>query len=121
MMRILYEKSPLRVQVTGHAGYAGFGKDIVCAAGSVLACTLAANVGRMVREGAAEQPVTRLVPGQAEIGCRPKETQKENVERVFDAVCAGFSLLAAQYPEYVEFRMEGNDHERELDAADICR
>ena len=79
------------VTLKGHAGSAEYGKDLICAAVSALALTLAANV-----EGKENAEVS-LQPGNSRISCHP------DAAAIFDCVCKGFRLLAERFPEYVCF------------------
>lgn len=79
------------VTLKGHAGSAEYGKDLVCAAVSALALTLAANV-----EGKENAEVS-LQPGNSRISCTP------DAAGVFDCICKGFQLLAERFPEHVCF------------------
>lgn len=90
--------------VRGHAGSGKKGEDLVCAAVSALVLTLAANTDRMVRAGWVTDPVISLGEGSARIRCTPTRAYWAAAELVFGSVCAGFSVLAAKYPNHV--RME---------------
>ena len=79
------------VTLKGHAGSAEYGKDLVCAAVSALALTLAANVENL--EGAE----ILLEPGNSRISCSP------DAAGMFDCICKGFQLLAEKFPEHVSF------------------
>jgi uncharacterized protein YsxB (DUF464 family) len=89
--------SPVCVTLEGHALSDVYGKDLICAAVSALALTLAANV-----EGKEHAEVS-LQPGNSRISCHPEAAG------VFDCVCKGFRLLADQFPEcvcYLEVRID---------------
>lgn len=90
MIRIT-RHSPVCVTLEGHACSDVYGKDLVCAAVSALALTLAANV-----EGKENAEVS-LKPGNSRIQCTP------DAAGVFDCICKGFQLLAEKFPEYVCF------------------
>ena len=79
------------VTLKGHAGSAEYGKDLICAAVSALALTLAANV-----EGKEHAEVS-LQPGSSRISCHPEAAG------IFDCICKGFQLLAERFPEHVCF------------------
>lgn len=83
--------SPVCVTLEGHANSDVYGKDLICAAVSALALTLAANV-----EGKEHAEVS-LKPGNSRISCTPEETG------TFDCICEGFQLLAEKFPEHVCF------------------
>ena len=105
MIQATYYRSYNRLTVTGHARSAEPGKDLVCAAASILAYTLAANVANMADNGQVRQPVIKTDKGDAEISCNPRHNIKASVTLIFDTVCAGFELLAHDYPEYIKYEI----------------
>lgn len=104
MITVVYHRSYNRVTVSGHAHSDEKGRDLVCAAVSALAYTLAANVDSLVSQGNAREPVIELREGWAQIQCNPKHNMKAVATLVFDTVCTGFEVLAMRYPEYVCFQ-----------------
>ena len=101
MIHVTYDKHHNRVTVHGHAGSAPIGHDLVCAAVSALALTLAGNVSYMQAQDAVHEVVTILEEGNAEIKCTPYRQHKDSVERIYNAICVGFELLATKYPENI--------------------
>lgn len=92
----------LRLIVAGHAGFGEKGKDIVCAAESILVQSLACALTRLGPEQL--QDVT--VEGVAGSGCVgitaiPTPQGYERVQGMFESACVGFCLLAEHYPEHV--------------------
>lgn len=105
MIQAIYYRKFHRLTVTGHAGAAEPGHDLVCASASMLAYTLAANVANMADNGQVRQPIIKNEVGDTEISCVPRHNLKASVTLVFDAVCVGFELLAHDYPEFVEYEI----------------
>ena len=105
MIRVVYYRKYNRLTMTGHAGAADPGHDLVCASASMLAYTLAINVANMADHGQCRQPITKLNDGDAEISCNPKCNLKNTVTLVFDTICAGFELLAHEYPENISYEI----------------
>ena len=105
MIQVVYYRDLNRVTVTGHAGSAEKGHDLVCASASMLAYTLAANVASMADAGQVREPIMDLKEGDTVISCAPKSNLKASVTLVFDSVCVGFDLLAYQHPEYISYEM----------------
>ena len=103
MIEIIYHRKNHRVQLRGHAGAAKPGQDIVCAAASMLAHTLAANAERLVSNGDALTAAIDLRSGRGEVACKAR--RKREVTAAFDTVCAGFGLLAQMEPEYVSYEI----------------
>lgn len=107
MIEAVWWKEYDRVTVTGHARSAEPGKDLVCAGASTLAVTLGENVRFLRDRGYVQECSVRLEPGDAEIRCRPQGKYRGVVKLVFRSVCAGFEILARQYPEYILYTVRG--------------
>lgn len=105
MIQATYYRKYNRLTVTGHAGSAENGHDLVCASASMLAYTMAANVANMADNGQVRQPIIKTCEGDTEISCNPRHNFKATVTLVFDAVCVGFELLARDYPEYIQYEI----------------
>lgn len=105
MIQVIYYRKYNRLAMTGHAGAADYGHDLVCASASMLAYTLAVNVANMADHGQVRQPITKLSDGEAEISCNPKSNLKNTVTLVFDTICAGFELLANEHPENITYEI----------------
>ena len=105
MIQAIYYRSYNRLTVTGHANSAEPGHDLVCASASMLAYTLAVNVANMADAGQVRQPIIRNNEGDTEISCNPRHNLKNTVTLVFDSICAGFDLLAHDYPEYISYEI----------------
>lgn len=107
MIKFYVNQKGQKMTLTGHAGAAPRGKDLVCAAASMLACTLAQTVLQLHREGTlGTMPKVLLTPGCAHIevmeGCKAAET-------AFFTIRTGCSLLAGRYPKYVRLETEGEE------------
>ena len=102
------EDKTLLFKVDGHAGQDDNGHDIVCSAASILAYTLAQTM-RYIEEqkGFELKPVIQLSEGQATILVRPKEEYEGETLQSFFTIEVGFSLLAQNYPQYVELKPFG--------------
>ena len=105
MINATYYRKYHRLTVEGHAHSGEPGHDLVCAAASALAYTLAANVANMTDNGQVRAPVIDMQTGKAEISCNPMSRYKATVAMVFDSVCVGFDMLAANYPEYIKYQI----------------
>ena len=89
----------LRLQLCGHAGAGKWGKDIVCAAASILTYTAAASAGQLYREGKLKKaPYIRLLPGDALV---EMEAGSE-AESLMNVIRNGYTLLTLRYPENVK-------------------
>ena len=89
--------------VSGHAGAAKKGEDIVCSASSILAYTVAQTLQFMYEEGGLqEKPNLKMDEGDFVITVKTKpETYAEALHTFFVAQ-VGFHLLSQSYPQYVE-------------------
>lgn len=107
MTKVVYHRDLNRVSVEGHAGSGERGHDLACASVSTLVYTLASFVENMKNAGQTKYPVIDLKEGDALISCNAPRRYKETVTLVFDALCAGFALIARDYPENVSFEIRG--------------
>ena len=92
-----------RVTIEGHAYSGEPGHDLVCAAASILAYTLADNVQAAESNGWLREMTVELAEGAAETSCVPGDEYKGVVGLMFLSICAGFRLLAATHPENVKY------------------
>lgn len=105
MIQVIYHRGQHKVTVKGHAQSGEAGHDLVCAAASALAYTLAANVANMADKELVQEPVMSLKPGDTEVSCQPDSDYTSTVAMVFDAVCVGFELLYDNYPAYISYEI----------------
>ena len=100
------EDKSLLFKIDGHAGQDNSGHDIVCSAASILAYTLAQTMRYIDEQNGFEvTPVIKLNEGNAVVFVRPKEDYEGEVMQTFFTVEVGYSLLAQNYPQYVELTM----------------
>ena len=105
MIHAIYYRKYNRLTVTGHAGSAEPGRDLVCAAASTLAYTLAANVFNMAEAKQVREPIIKMDAGDTEISCNANHKFRATVTLVFDSVCLGFAMLAHDHPEYISYEI----------------
>ena len=80
------------------------GHDIVCAGASILACTVAQEAKNMEKRGQlTKPPYIKLQEGDTHIMVRPMDADYEEALHTFYIAQVGYSLLAHNYPQYVEF------------------
>ena len=88
------------IRVSGHAGYAPAGEDIVCAAASVLITTCANALESVagIRPDVSQKPVMIQValPG----GLSPASEHDARI--ILRTAEQGFLDIAAQYPSYLQ-------------------
>lgn len=81
------------ITVTGHAGYAPAGQDIVCAGVSTLTQTLIKSIGDLTEDKIAYS----ISPGRVGINYRnPSEKLKTLVDSFFIGIC----MIVNEYPDY---------------------
>jgi uncharacterized protein YsxB (DUF464 family) len=91
----------------GHAHSAEKGHDLVCASATILAYTLAQFVKNMKDAGQVYYPTIELTDGHTTISCSPPKRIQSSVKLAFDTVCAGFELLARDYPDNISYEIRG--------------
>lgn len=98
MIRIFYDRAGLRIRIEGHAGAGEYGRDLVCAAGSILMLTLEKQLLEM--EGENRLSILKK-PGLADISCCPDRGRTLRCRDVFETVFLGYQILENLYPEFV--------------------
>ncbi len=92
MIRAVRE-ADLRLSVTGHANSAPYGRDLICAAVSILLYTLA---DRVTNQGS-----VKIKEGDSIIQGDASGKDGKELKISFDTICAGLEMLAAKYPDFV--------------------
>ena len=95
-------------KIDGHAGQNEKGQDIVCSAATILAYTLSQTMRYIEAQNGFEiKPYIELEEGSATVFARPKEEYEGEVAQSFFTIEVGYSLLAQNYPQYVELKQFG--------------
>ena len=103
MITVIYNRSTHKLTADGHACSNEIGRDLICASVTTLVYTLSAFVKNMAE---AKQTIDHHISverGTAEISCVPHNDTDIAVTLVFDAICAGFDILAQKYPDYISY------------------
>ena len=96
------ESGSITMKLSGHAGQAEKGSDIVCAAASILAYTVAQALQFMYEEGGLQKkPHLRLEEGDTVIVAKPKQDTYAEALHTFFVAQVGYHLLSHNYPQYV--------------------
>ena len=96
------ESGSITMKLSGHAGQAKKGEDIVCAAASILAYTVAQALQFMYEQGDLQKkPHIRLEEGDTVIVAKPKAESYAEALHTFFVAQVGYHLLAHNYPQYV--------------------
>ncbi|MBR3844884.1 MAG: ribosomal-processing cysteine protease Prp [Clostridia bacterium] len=97
-------KSPMRLEMKGHAHYGKPGEDVLCSALSILMHTAAKTVVDLEQAGQLlEEPTVTLSPGQGYLELVPKPMFAGKALAEIGTVARGLKLLEAYYPRYVKF------------------
>lgn len=103
MTRAVFERREggYEIAVTGHADYAGDGKDIVCAACSALAWVFV----RLFRSFEERDKCTLLrevvEPGEVRLTVYPAPGARGEIDLLVNVMRDGYRELAEQYPDNV--------------------
>lgn len=108
MIHIMYDEKNLTLEVAGHAGYAEPGKDIVCAAVSILYQTLLKNLLKFKKHGWYQLDYDLDTPGECYIHCTVNGYFSFVVE-MFRFTMVGLKMIAEYYPKYVEIKEQGGE------------
>ena len=84
MTRVCYYRNEYRLRAEGHAGAGEKGRDLICAAESILMMALERHVSQRPEMRA---EILRR-PGAEEIRCRPDRGCEGACRESFDTVCA---------------------------------
>lgn len=108
MIEVIYDRRKHWVTVRGHAHSDEPGKDLVCAAASILAYTLAGNAESLAQDTKGwHTPRITLEEGNASIQARPLTRMKYVTTVIFDSICSGFDILQSKYPQYITYEVQG--------------
>lgn len=103
MTRITYNPQQMMIKAEGHAGYAEYGKDIVCAGVSALMQTLRPAL----LELGIRNTMHMITTGESRIEVKAEpEWQRYPCLVVFETVLAGLKEIARAYPDYVSIKVE---------------
>lgn len=106
MIEIKFKPKELELSISGHAGAAEKGHDIVCSAASILFYTLCQAVTDSA-DMLEEEPVIEIEDGNGLVSCKPKEVFLATIQRTYWTVLTGLELLANEYKDYVSFEVVG--------------
>lgn len=98
MIEVKFTPKEYKLEVSGHAGYAEAGKDIICSAVSILFYTLAQSLTD-ARYALEKDVMVNVSDGI--ISCVPQGKYEATVEAIFWVILNGMKLLADDEPEYV--------------------
>lgn len=107
------ESGSITLKLTGHAGQAEHGQDIICSACSILAYTVAQALQFMYEEGNLQKkPHIKLEEGDTVIVAKPKKEFYTEALHTFFVAQVGYHLLAHNYPQYVSLSSFGESEHK---------
>lgn len=108
MTTVTYDRKYCTLKVSGHAGAAPAGEDVVCAGISSLVRTLI----QAVTDTPEYQAGIYMGDGDVEISCVPEEAYEEKCRYLLDVFYGGLKLMAELGPEYITVKEESKygDH-----------
>lgn len=108
MINVAYrcEDGTLTLRMRGHSGSAPAGEDLVCAACTALAYTLAQAV-LDAEEQMESAPTVDLREGFGKIACQPQNVYLPGMMAIYHAVYRGFELLSTAYPTNIKVYARG--------------
>ena len=106
------ESRSISMKLSGHAGQAKKGEDIVCAAASILAYTVAQALQFMYEQGdLKKRPHIKLEEGDTVIVAKPKAESYAEALHTFFVAQVGYHLLSHNYPQYVTLSSFGDSND----------
>ena len=106
MIEIKFNPKIYELTIDGHAGYEEKGKDIVCAAVSILFYTLAQALTESEHMLDEKLSISND-DGNGHIICKPKKEYEQSVCLIYWTVLQGFQLMTGNYKENVSLRIVG--------------
>ena len=107
MIKVIYHRKYHKLTIEGHACSGEHGHDLVCASASILAYTLGASVANMSAAKQVRGARINLKEGAGEISCKTAKRFEAPVTLIFDTLCAGYELLANNYPDNISYEVRG--------------
>ena len=108
MTEIVYDRKTHTLTMNGHAGADVKGRDIVCAAMTILAYTYAQACIDAVefKTAKADSVVTVFEEGHIEVSVKPFKKYDDMVSAILDSICNGYVLLANKYTDNLTFTVK---------------
>lgn len=99
MITCVYEKGRSRITLNGHAEYAEYGKDIVCATATALMYTLAAMCERILdKNGQADRLSAEFKSGRICVAYRGKS---KRIAAAFKQTALGLEIIEKNFPKFL--------------------
>lgn len=110
MLNVTVNAKEYTFVMTGHAGYAEQGKDIVCSAASILFYTACETVSMIGGNAFEVKPTFNIENSDSSVSayikCKPKEDYIAVIDTIYQTIYNGYKLLADGYPKNVSLKVE---------------
>ena len=101
MIQVEFYPNDLKLSIKGHAGHAEPGKDIVCAAASILYYTLCQSLTDSEDLLKKAGLIISMNEEESSVQAKPKKGSEATIQHIFWVVLEGIQLLADDYPKNV--------------------
>ena len=106
MVKVSVSPTRYKVKITGHAGSAEKGSDIICASVSYAFYNLCQMMLELEAMGMlCKKPKMKDNEGNSALEVIPKKEYEAHVQLCFMYFSKGIEVLDAQYPEYVSLKV----------------
>ena len=102
MINIKFNPSEYELSISGHANQSKKGKDIVCAAVSILYFTLVESLNNFDEKAYEGKIEYSFSDGNGAVKVKPKKEYEQTITLVYYTVLNGLSLLAEEYPQFIK-------------------
>lgn len=99
----------MKINISGHSGYAPSGQDIVCAGISTLGQTAAMMFAEMESAGDLELFTSEKSAGKLLLAIKAYKHTKAKAKGIYNFFCTGAKLIADNYPKNVIVTVEGGE------------
>lgn len=89
-----------KLKITGHAGTAPKGQDLVCCSVSTLCLTLSQCILNN-KDKLTCEPVIKLSDGSSVIECEATGRSEKEIMHFYYVVAQGLAMLAESFPEHI--------------------
>lgn len=109
MIEIHFKKNEDEISLCskGHAGFAEYGQDIVCAGVSALFLAAVDTLEKMLSGADERRLIVDIERGRGVIRLKAAAGFSQKEETVFLTVVNGVELIAKKYPDYVRINRDG--------------
>ena len=104
-IRYKHTASDFKIEIKGHAGYAEYGKDIVCAGASTICSMLLIAADDAKAHGEIKVKTDKRCHGMVKL-CYRYEKANSRVRYIAELVIEVYRMLAEEYPDNIEIESD---------------